>query len=593
MTAVPFETLLFFILALAGLLMSGLAFLMRFSGVFPRENRGGLKDYSAALFLLSLHQAAVWIQSLFPDRYFFLRTAEQVRIVLIITAAATVFRHLRFRADPKYRIVSLAAVFSAAIAAAAAAFATDLAAGRGLAVLKRMDGSSVAATETSFLQPLFLLIPALVVAVAVVGPGRKLRGKISPWPDRIALALVLAGAAAETVLMTGVSRLWILRTGSAGGLYLAATVLTAVAAYRTLRIPVQNARQENGKVREAEESFRRLIGDADVPVAGFRRGMEETDALLRELRTKMDTHGQELSGLLDSFRQGRSEELAVEGEFQSRTDLLSGLVSDLSARSLLMPIVRNRWTGFFSEVKSMTGSSSEVAQFIDVLISRTDSGKVLIAENLKAMNDIRISTDKVRFIVDVIDGISEQTNMLSINAAIEAHHAGESGRGFSVIADEIREVAHVTRQEAGAIGKSISRVLENSLAEETLVRENDAIFNDFSKSMERLFVYILNVIEVTKELRDHMESLVRRLGDGSGELESHLNQDQLLNASSVAERRDFSRFLEEGASLAEDQNRLTTLVLEADSLKNRLDGLLADWEALPKTAGHFSDNRLA
>src|SRR5690606_20367291 len=76
----------------------------------------------------------------------------------------------------------------------------------------------------------------------------------------------------------------------------------------------------------------------------------------------------------------------------------------------------------------------------------------------KQMQALETESLEVGKVLEVISGIAEQTNLLALNAAIEAARAGEAGRGFAVVADEVRTLASRTQQSTGEIGSIITRL---------------------------------------------------------------------------------------------------------------------------------------
>ena len=192
-----------------------------------------------------------------------------------------------------------------------------------------------------------------------------------------------------------------------------------------------------------------------------------------------------------------------------------------------------------SRIEQLTESvrhNSESAQQADRLASgataEAESGGQAVSQAVVTMDEINQSARKIVEIIAVIDGIAFQTNILALTAAVEAARAGEAGRGFSVVASEVRNLA----QRAGAAAKEIKTLIDDSV---TRINTGSQYAHAAGAAMTNLVASVKNVSGLIAEISTasfEQRSEIERVNDAIAGLKgvTHQNAGLVQNAAHAA-----------------------------------------------------------
>lgn len=193
-----------------------------------------------------------------------------------------------------------------------------------------------------------------------------------------------------------------------------------------------------------------------------------------------------------------------------------------------------------------TGKLSEQGkQMVNLLIDKSSQTMDKSKTTMQVMNEVMNSVDKINYISDAIADITSQTNLLSLNASIEAARAGDAGRGFAVVADEIRQLADQSRQSTDEIKAIISEVVNKATQAEQAMKENndlikeqqDAIsdtqklFEKISASIEDLINGLAEVAELNSKMEENKEAVVGEMSSIASVSEESAAASEEVNAS--------------------------------------------------------------
>lgn len=300
-------------------------------------------------------------------------------------------------------------------------------------------------------------------------------------------------------------------------------------------------------------------------------------SIVGKIRTSSDTMSSNSYELNDTSSQtlAANNEIskAVEDVAEGSTGMAAS-ISKINENLLEMSNETKDINASVDEIKNQTTAVQDSSKIMnDKIKSMQDSSHKMdegISAISKRIETVNTTVDKVSNIVSVIEEISSETNLLSLNASIEAARAGDAGKGFAVVAQEIRVLSDNTNTELENIKQIISSLVEEC---RYCVQASGTIVEDNAKQKEEIkavldeFGSLDEQIQKTAEKADEIEELVTAMIELNDDITKSSNSLTDVSAANAAATEEMNANIEELNAMMHGVSEM------AEHMNNESDGL--------------------
>ena len=321
--------------------------------------------------------------------------------------------------------------------------------------------------------------------------------------------------------------------------------------------------EQMNEVKSEKEKSEQILSDVLALGNTVKENTNKADALMEELNDATTTALETLKAVADSNNDNARN-------IESQTVMTSNI------QEMIITADSNA-----SRMERIAGDSlnmvSEGRKLVEKLDDKASNISAMNEQVMNTINEFVKNAIEVREITDKINGISSQTNLLSLNASIESARAGEAGRGFAVVADEIRNLADETKtltaeingivetleNNASGTKETVSKVVASIEDEKVLIDDSMGTYVKMEDMFKQLYESVTDTQKQLKQIVDSNNAIVdsiNQLSAASEEVAASMDMAVELSNNNMAKTKEAGGLMEEIVTSANQLDKYNNYV---------------------------------
>lgn len=335
-------------------------------------------------------------------------------------------------------------------------------------------------------------------------------------------------------------------------------------------VPEKLLNQKN-EIGNIARSVRSLLDGLTTIVHGINHSTNELNSFSSKFKGNFDTISSSIANIdtaIDEIANGATNQA-------NETQKVSGQVEHMGKAIDYMSDTISTLAG---SAETMKSKNEDAESNLDTLVEISNKTKASVDEIQKQTIETNRSALDIRSATEMIADIASQTNLLSLNASIEAARAGDAGRGFAVVADSIRKLAEQSLNSVNEIREIVGKIQKQTVDTVEVAKQAELIVSSQEEALK-------NTIDVFHDIDNHVSGLA----DNLSKISEGINDMDVAKRDTLAAIESISAVAEETASSATEVNNAASRQLEAvEKLNNESEGLITHSEDLVEAINKFT-----